>query len=155
MILPDVNVLIYAFRPDAHHHPVCKAWLDNIILGEARLGISRVALAAVVRITTNVAPTRRPVRTRTRSDSARTSSASPHCQVVERASGTGTSSGGSASRPTRAGRASPTRGSRRSRSNGAASGSHSIATTARSLAKVAGAGCAGALTFSYATHCVQ
>ncbi|HEX3883223.1 MAG TPA: type II toxin-antitoxin system VapC family toxin [Stellaceae bacterium] len=53
MILPDVNVLIYAFRRDSIHHTVCKTWLDGIVTGDARFGISPLSLSAVVRITTN------------------------------------------------------------------------------------------------------
>jgi len=53
MILPDVNVLIYAFRPDAPQHSLCHSWLSGIIGGEARFGLSPLALSAVVRITTN------------------------------------------------------------------------------------------------------
>ena len=53
MILPDVNVLIYAFRRDTEHHAVCRRWLANVIEGDARFGVSPVALSAVVRIVTN------------------------------------------------------------------------------------------------------
>jgi hypothetical protein len=53
MLLPDVNVLINAFRTDASQHAICKAWLDRTILSDARFGISRLTLAAVVRVTTN------------------------------------------------------------------------------------------------------
>jgi hypothetical protein len=53
MTLPDVNVLINAFRADASQHAICKAWLDRTILSDARFGISRLTLAAVVRVTTN------------------------------------------------------------------------------------------------------
>ena len=52
MILPDVNVLIYAFRPDSPHHAACKPWLDEVVAGESRFGVSLLALSAVVRITT-------------------------------------------------------------------------------------------------------
>lgn len=52
MTLPDVNVLICAFRPDSPFHATCRSWLDRIILGEARFGISTLTLSAVVRITT-------------------------------------------------------------------------------------------------------
>lgn len=52
MILPDVNVLIYAFRSDSVHHLVCKSWLDEIVAGDARFAISPLALSAVIRITT-------------------------------------------------------------------------------------------------------
>ena len=53
MILPDVNVLIYAFRPDADKHTICNAWLNRVVAGNAPFGISKLALAALVRITTN------------------------------------------------------------------------------------------------------
>jgi toxin-antitoxin system PIN domain toxin len=53
VILPDVNVLIYAFRADSVRHSVCKPWLDGIVLGEAQFGLSPLTLSAVARIATN------------------------------------------------------------------------------------------------------
>lgn len=53
MILPDVNVLIYAFRANSTRHRVCKRWLDGIVLGNAQFGLSPLALSAVARIATN------------------------------------------------------------------------------------------------------
>jgi len=53
VILPDVNVLIYAFRSDSPHHSVCKSWLDRVVSSDARFGISELALSALVRIVTN------------------------------------------------------------------------------------------------------
>jgi hypothetical protein len=53
MTLADVNVLIYAFRRDSPRHLICKAWLDGVIVGNARFGVSPLALSGVVRITTN------------------------------------------------------------------------------------------------------
>ena len=53
MILPDVNVLIYAFRKDAPEHAMCNPWLTAVVASDARFGLSRLALAALVRITTN------------------------------------------------------------------------------------------------------
>jgi len=53
VILADVNVLIHAFRKDSPDHRVCKPWLDGVVSGDARFGVSPVALSAVVRITTN------------------------------------------------------------------------------------------------------
>lgn len=53
MILADVNVLIYAFRPDAAHHAVCKPWLDRVITGDGQFGVSPLVLSAVARFTTN------------------------------------------------------------------------------------------------------
>ena len=83
MILPDVNVLIYAFRPDAQHHTVCKPWLDTVILGEARFGISRLALAAVVRITTNVRSYPAPSSHEDAFGFCEDILGQPHCQIVE------------------------------------------------------------------------
>jgi toxin-antitoxin system PIN domain toxin len=53
VILADVNVLIGAFRSDSPQHAVCKPWLDRIIGGSARFGVSPLALGAVVRVTTH------------------------------------------------------------------------------------------------------
>jgi toxin-antitoxin system PIN domain toxin len=53
VILPDVNLLIYAFRSDDPRHPFCKTWLDGVVAGDARFAVSKLALSAVVRITTN------------------------------------------------------------------------------------------------------
>ena len=52
MILPDVNVLIFAFRADSEHHDICHTWLTNVVASESRYALSRLALSAVVRITT-------------------------------------------------------------------------------------------------------
>lgn len=53
MVLLDVNVLIYAFRRDLPQHPVCRAWIDEVIRSDARFSLSPLTFAAVVRITTN------------------------------------------------------------------------------------------------------
>ena len=60
MILPDVNVLIYAFRPDAPEHVFCNPWLAGVIASDAPFGISPLVLAAVVRVTTNARSYRHP-----------------------------------------------------------------------------------------------
>lgn len=53
MILPDVNVLIYAFREDAKDHERYKSWLETVVNGPAAYGISPQVLASVVRICTH------------------------------------------------------------------------------------------------------
>jgi uncharacterized protein len=53
MMLPDVNVLIGAFRRDVPEHATCRPWLDTVVRGDARFGVSRLTLSALVRITTN------------------------------------------------------------------------------------------------------
>jgi toxin-antitoxin system PIN domain toxin len=53
VILPDVNVLIYAFREGAPQYALCNSWLTGVIAGDANFGLSRLALGALVRVTTN------------------------------------------------------------------------------------------------------
>jgi hypothetical protein len=53
MILPDVNVLIYAFRKDVPQHATCNQWLNQVVATDANFAVSRLALGAVVRITTD------------------------------------------------------------------------------------------------------
>jgi predicted nucleic acid-binding protein len=60
VILPDVNVLIYAFRRDSAQHAACKPWLDTLVEGDAQFGLSPRVLCALVRITTNARIFREP-----------------------------------------------------------------------------------------------
>jgi hypothetical protein len=53
MILPDVNVLIYAFRSDVPQHRLCREWLNSVVKGDTPFALSRLALADVIRVTTN------------------------------------------------------------------------------------------------------
>jgi toxin-antitoxin system PIN domain toxin len=60
VILPDVNVLIYAFRSDSTRHADYRAWLQATVDGPAAYGIAPQVLAGVVRITTNPRAYERP-----------------------------------------------------------------------------------------------
>jgi toxin-antitoxin system PIN domain toxin len=53
LILPDVNVLIYAFRADSVDHPRYKNWLSELVNGAAAYGIASEVLASLVRICTH------------------------------------------------------------------------------------------------------
>ena len=53
MILPDVNVLLYAFRRDAERHNEYRAWLDDVVNGDAAYGVSTQVLSSLVRISTH------------------------------------------------------------------------------------------------------
>jgi len=53
LILPDVNVLIYAFRPDSEDHSKFKAWLGEVVNGTAAYGVSPQVLSSLIRITTH------------------------------------------------------------------------------------------------------
>lgn len=53
MQLLDVNVLVYAHREDAPDHPAYRAWLEDLVNGDAAFGISDVALTRFVRVVTH------------------------------------------------------------------------------------------------------
>jgi toxin-antitoxin system PIN domain toxin len=53
MILPDVNVLIYASRVEEPSHAEHASWLSGIVKGPEKFGISPQVLSSVVRVLTN------------------------------------------------------------------------------------------------------
>jgi toxin-antitoxin system PIN domain toxin len=83
MILPDVNVLIYAFRRDVSQHAVCRSWLDNIVTSDARFGVTALALGAVVRITTNPHSFKMPSALDEAFGFCEDLLSQPHCQIIE------------------------------------------------------------------------
>lgn len=82
MILPDVNVLIYAFRADSSRHSICKSWLDKIVLGDAQFGISPLALSAAARIVTNPRIFRQPSSVAEAFGFCNNLLGQPHCETV-------------------------------------------------------------------------
>jgi hypothetical protein len=83
MILPDVNVLIFAFRKDVPEYPTCRKWLEEIVLGDARFGISPLVLSALVRITTNRRIYPHPSSADEAFGFCEDLLRQPHCHVVE------------------------------------------------------------------------
>jgi hypothetical protein len=83
MILPDVNVLIYAFRKDLPQHAVCRSWLDHVATSDARFGLSPMTLSAVVRVTTNPRMHRIPSTVEEAFRFCDNLRGQPHCQIVE------------------------------------------------------------------------
>lgn len=53
MIIPDVNVLVYAARDDAPRHADYYAWLVNAMQGAEAVGLSESVLSGVVRVLTH------------------------------------------------------------------------------------------------------
>jgi uncharacterized protein len=83
MILPDVNVLIYAFRRDMPQHAICRPWLNGVVTSDTRFGVSPLGLSAVVRITTNPRAYRTPSAIEEAFAFCENLLAQPHCQVVD------------------------------------------------------------------------
>jgi len=53
LILPDVNVLVYAHREDAVGHDEYRDWLASAISGESAYGMSDLVLSGFLRIVTH------------------------------------------------------------------------------------------------------
>ena len=53
MILPDVNVLVYAHRGDAPGHERYAAWLEQTVLGDPSFGLSDLVLSGFLRVVTH------------------------------------------------------------------------------------------------------
>lgn len=52
LFVPDVNVLVYAFRADAPEHPTYSAWLNGALRTD-RIGVADTILSGFVRIVTH------------------------------------------------------------------------------------------------------
>ncbi|HEX4101626.1 MAG TPA: TA system VapC family ribonuclease toxin [Pseudonocardiaceae bacterium] len=53
MILPDVNILVYAFRREAQLHARYSAWLAAVVAGADELALHDTVLTGAVRLVTN------------------------------------------------------------------------------------------------------
>ena len=53
MLLPDVNVLVYAHREDASQHRAYLDWLESLVNGEEAFGVSDLVLSGFLRVVTH------------------------------------------------------------------------------------------------------
>ena len=83
MILPDVNVLLYAFRPDAPDHARWHRWLEAVVNGDEPFGISPQVLASVVRIATHPGIFSRPDRCQDVLAFCTALIGRPQCQIIQ------------------------------------------------------------------------
>jgi uncharacterized protein len=83
MLLPDVNVLVYAHREDAtHEHPAFASWLTDLATGHQPFALSVLAVSGLVRIVTNPRVFRRPSTLDEVFAFAAELVARPNCRVV-------------------------------------------------------------------------
>jgi len=83
VILPDVNVLLYAFRSDTADHGKYRSWLDAVVNGEMAYGMSPQVLAGVIRVSTHPRIFARPSRLADATAFASLLLNQPHCQIVQ------------------------------------------------------------------------
>ena len=53
MVLPDVNVLLYAHREEIPDHPAYRDWLEELIHSPQAFGLSDLVLSVFLRISTH------------------------------------------------------------------------------------------------------
>ena len=60
MVLPDVNVLVYAHREDTANHRACRAWLEGVVNGDEAYAISDLVMSGFIRVVTHPKVFKRP-----------------------------------------------------------------------------------------------
>jgi toxin-antitoxin system PIN domain toxin len=83
VILPDVNLLIYAYRSDDPNHQQARAFLRSVIEDDSNFGISTLALSGFVRIVTNPRIHRQPTSLDDAFAFCNNILSQSHCEVVE------------------------------------------------------------------------
>ena len=53
MLLPDVNLCLYAMRADSVHHENSRSWLEGHLRGPEPVGVSELVLSSLLRISTH------------------------------------------------------------------------------------------------------
>lgn len=71
MIIPDANLLLYAYDAKSPFHARAKAWWEQLLDGEEEVGMCPVVLFAFVRIATSSRAFDRPMKIAVAADHAR------------------------------------------------------------------------------------
>lgn len=82
MVLPDVNVLVAAYRDDVPEHTSCRGWLVDVLKGEEVFGISELVLSGFLRIVTHPRVFTLPSPAREALNFTRAIREQPHCVPV-------------------------------------------------------------------------
>ena len=83
MILGDVNVLVHAFRADSLDHETCHGWLNGVVNGDARFGMSPQFLSGVIRVTTHPKVFAQPSRVDDVLRFCQVLLEQPHCVLIQ------------------------------------------------------------------------
>jgi toxin-antitoxin system PIN domain toxin len=82
MQIPDVNVLIGAFRRDAPAHTMCKRWLDDRVNGDEVFGLVDLACSGFLRVVTHPRIFDPPDSIREALHFVRTLREQPNCAII-------------------------------------------------------------------------
>jgi len=62
MIVPDINLLVYAYNLDAPRHVHARRWLENLLSGKTPVGFPWVVVHGFIRIMTHPRVMMRPLK---------------------------------------------------------------------------------------------
>jgi len=82
MLLPDVNVLVYAHRQDGPEYALYRAWLEELVSADAAFGMADIVLSGFLRIVTNPRVFARPTPVKLAVSFAEELRAQPNCVTV-------------------------------------------------------------------------
>ena len=81
MIIPDVNLLVYAYSADAPHHKAARAWWERLMNGQEEVGLPWVVLCGFIRLMTDARVLVHPLNASTALDIVQTWLARPHVSI--------------------------------------------------------------------------
>ena len=61
MIVPDINLLVYAYREEVPEHGVARDWWERLLNGSERVGLGWVVISGFVRVITHRSVSHRPL----------------------------------------------------------------------------------------------
>jgi toxin-antitoxin system PIN domain toxin len=82
VIIPDVNVLLYAFDEALPHHEAYAAWLTDLVTGQTPFGLSELVAFGFLRIATNPRIMERPATTGQALDFLAEIQGRPNCRML-------------------------------------------------------------------------
>ena len=82
MILPDVNVLVYAYNQDARRHNILLEWWQATLAGRRPVGLAWSAMLGFLRVSTNPRAHAKPMRPETAVGHMRSWLAAPTTQII-------------------------------------------------------------------------
>lgn len=83
MIVPDLNLLLYAYDTDSPFHEKASAWWRECLSGDETVGLPAVVLFGFVRIATNLRVFEHPMTAGEAAQKVRTWLARPPAQILE------------------------------------------------------------------------
>jgi toxin-antitoxin system PIN domain toxin len=83
MVLPDVNVLVYAHREETAKHQACRDWLEGIVNGDEAYAVSELVLSGFIRVVTHPKVFKRPSKIEDALAFVEGVRDQPHCVRIE------------------------------------------------------------------------